>query len=97
MHEGILIHYTMDEFLYNNAAVNGESTLNRSGDPRVYAGIILEVINVNLSRFIRHIKPEGLQCVIGDTIVIWRAWTLWGHKSKAVMVPVFFWVASVGE
>jgi len=49
------------------------------GDPRVAVSTILEITN----------------CIIGDIILIWRVWAVWIHRKRAIVVPTFFWVASI--
>ncbi|KAJ4483749.1 hypothetical protein J3R30DRAFT_1826333 [Lentinula aciculospora] len=33
------------------------------------------------------IAAEALNCIIGDSIVIWRTWTLWNHSWKVIYFP----------
>ena len=32
---------------------------------------------------------------MGDSLVIWRAWRLWGHSYKAILAPASLWVATL--
>lgn len=35
--------------------------------------------------------------MIGDLVVIWRVWVIWSRSWKAIMAPVVFWAASIGN
>ncbi|KAI0705228.1 hypothetical protein BC835DRAFT_562466 [Cytidiella melzeri] len=50
-----------------------------SVDPRYLAFIIMLLLN----------------CIIGDLVVIWRVWAIWGRSKKAIAVPVLSWLASI--
>jgi hypothetical protein len=39
----------------------------------------------------------SFEFLLGDVIVIWRAWAVWGQNWKVVAVPCFLWVSSAGE
>ena len=32
---------------------------------------------------------------MGDSLVVWRAWGLWGRSYKAIIVPTSLWVATL--
>ncbi|KAF5354584.1 hypothetical protein D9758_011235 [Tetrapyrgos nigripes] len=34
--------------------------------------------------------------LIGDSIVLWRTWTIWHGRRQIVWLPIFLWVASLG-
>jgi len=39
-----------------------------------------------------HIICQGINSVLGDSIVIWRAWVVWGRRLPVVLVPVILLV-----
>lgn len=42
-------------------------------------------------------RTERFQEVLGDTIVIWRAWAVWNRSYTAILAPFLFWVATIGK
>ena len=57
--------------------------------PEVTAQIILQGINVRLTWFLAHkTKRAFLQSILGDSIVIWRAYVVWGRRLSVVIVPI---------
>ena len=102
-HMAIVIEYAFAQYVDGDAARQGETVLQRRGDPRVYVPTVLEIIDVSRTFSFNITKRHTLtwmiptmQCYIGDAIVIWRAWVLWGKSAKALTIPGLLWLASVG-
>ncbi|THG94963.1 hypothetical protein EW026_g6597 [Hermanssonia centrifuga] len=75
-HFSVVCNYVLS--FYPRANVDF-SSLNRNGDPRVFGGVAIEIVNTWIS----------------DTIVIWRAWGLWNRSLKVITMPVLLWIASL--
>jgi hypothetical protein len=57
--------------------------------PEMTAHIILQGINVRHTRFLTHrTKRAFLQSILGDSIVIWRAYVVWGRRLSVVIAPI---------
>ncbi|EKM54332.1 uncharacterized protein PHACADRAFT_185274 [Phanerochaete carnosa HHB-10118-sp] len=61
------------------AFVDGWQPASRIGDPPQIQSIIAEIVN----------------CSLGDSLVIWRAWGLWGRSYKMIVVPTSLWVVTL--
>ena len=38
-----------------------------------------------------------MKCIIGDLVVIWRVWVIWGYCKKAAAGPALSWAATIGN
>ncbi|KAI0339436.1 hypothetical protein BDW22DRAFT_1361475 [Trametopsis cervina] len=65
----------------NLDAVANSAVFTSVGDPRLGVFIMLTLIN----------------CIIGDIIVVWRVWALWGQSWKVTSLPGAFWIVSIAS
>ncbi|KAI1783889.1 hypothetical protein LXA43DRAFT_955783 [Ganoderma leucocontextum] len=72
VHIALSLRQNLIAFFDQHAAEGASSILNDQGNPIVYVQIALEVVN----------------CLIGDSIVCWRAWVLWGRDYRIIIPPV---------
>ncbi|RPD69257.1 hypothetical protein L226DRAFT_539935 [Lentinus tigrinus ALCF2SS1-7] len=70
-HVALSLRQNLIAFFNQHAADGGNTILNDPNDPLVYSQIAIEVIN----------------CLLGDSIVCWRTWVLWGRDSRVIIPP----------
>ncbi|PIL32198.1 hypothetical protein GSI_05443 [Ganoderma sinense ZZ0214-1] len=69
VHIALSCRQNLIAFFDQHAADGGLSILNDQGNPIVFIQIAVEVIN----------------CLLGDSIVAWRAWVLWGRNYRIII------------
>ncbi|EIM91636.1 uncharacterized protein STEHIDRAFT_128452 [Stereum hirsutum FP-91666 SS1] len=80
-HMSISLSQNLIGFFEQDAARGGITILNDQGSPLVYSQIAIEITN----------------CLLGDSIVIWRAWVLWGRNWKIIYLPCTLILAGAGS
>ncbi|KAH9962979.1 hypothetical protein BC827DRAFT_185806 [Russula dissimulans] len=68
-------YFALDIYLYADGILN----------PHKYPGT---VINVSGPEMTTQIVLQGVNSILGDSIVIWRAWVVWGRRLYIIIVPL---------
>ncbi|KAI0301624.1 hypothetical protein B0F90DRAFT_1817086 [Multifurca ochricompacta] len=56
-------------------------------NPQKYPGIVIDLWSAKTTT---QIICQGINSVLGDSIVIWRAWVVWGRQLYVVIIPLAF-------
>ncbi|KAH9934479.1 uncharacterized protein BXZ73DRAFT_100671 [Epithele typhae] len=72
VHVAMALRVDLMAFFDQHAIEGGLSILEEQGDPLIWGQICLELIN----------------CLLGDSIVCWRTWVLWGGDWRILVFPV---------
>ncbi|KAI0709776.1 hypothetical protein C8Q76DRAFT_739774 [Earliella scabrosa] len=81
VHISLSLHQNLIAFFDQRAANGGQTVLNDVSSPLVYAQIAVEVVN----------------CLLGDSIVLWRTWVLWGRDKRVVIAPALCIIGGVAS
>ncbi|KAH7873037.1 uncharacterized protein C8R40DRAFT_414280 [Lentinula edodes] len=78
VHLALSVRMNLVALFTQKAADGGETLYDDQGSPLYFGQVAFEVIN----------------CVLGDSIVTWRTWVLWGRDWRAIYFPCFLMVGS---
>jgi len=67
-------YFALDVYLYADGLLN----------PLKYPGAVINVTGPELTA---QIVLQGINSILGDSIVIWRAWVVWGRRLYIIIVP----------
>ncbi|KAJ3804933.1 hypothetical protein F5876DRAFT_82409 [Lentinula aff. lateritia] len=73
VHLALSVRMNLVALFTQKAADGGETLYDDQGSPLYFGQVAFEVIN----------------CVLGDSIVTWRTWVLWGRDWRAIYFPCF--------
>ncbi|KAI0749967.1 hypothetical protein C8Q80DRAFT_1066899, partial [Daedaleopsis nitida] len=72
IHVALAMRVNLIAFFDQHAIEGGLTIFDDQGDPLVWIQIMLELLN----------------CLMGDAIVCWRTWVLWGRNWRILIFPV---------
>ncbi|KAJ4473729.1 hypothetical protein J3R30DRAFT_713404 [Lentinula aciculospora] len=78
VHLALSVRMNLVALFVQKAADGGETLYDDQGSPLYFGQVAFEVIN----------------CVLGDSIVTWRTWVLWGRDWRIIYFPCFLMVGS---
>ncbi|KAF5354585.1 hypothetical protein D9758_011234 [Tetrapyrgos nigripes] len=72
--------------IYLDSSIEGQSFGDKSSTT---------IPAINKGGFVYNIL-FALEFLIGDSIVLWRTWTIWYSSRRIVWLPIFLWISSLG-
>ena len=101
-HIALVLKVDLMAFFDEHATEGRFTILNEQEDPLHWVQNMLEIINVSdLTSSLWDYANNGhfnlAQCVIGDSIVCWRTWVLWGRDWRVLTFPLVCIVGSLGR
>ena len=99
VHIALALQVNLIAFFDQHAIEGGLTILDEQGDALVWVQIMLELLNVGCPAFSSYVmltsSPD--QCLMGDSIVCWRTWVLWGRDYRVLIFPGLCITGGLGE
>ena len=70
---------------------------SRSGSRSRVLGLTTGNINVRYRFLVSTVRQNVAKCFLGNSLVIWRAWGLWGQSYRAILIPASLWVVTLSK